>query len=141
LAPEELKDNDKDPEPQHRSTFLASWVMLVHGLYRQRVSVASQGDGNPPPARASAWAIIAAWKKELRTLLWAYAPVDIDSAAEVHAVPHWRNTFALSSWYGEPPDRRDPYNKVVIITFPGETSDQPEVSSQGPDLEAIVSEF
>ena len=125
-----------EEEVQLRSVFMASWAILTHCLYCKRVqsrdSAAPATNGYLAAAQGrAADAVIAAWKRELRCLLWAYARVDLDKPCETNGIASWRATFALRDWYDDPPDSADPYNKVVAIAFPPLEGDA--VVEESPD--------
>ena len=116
-----FKDKDVNSDSQLQSVFMASWVILVHALYRQRIRAATD-----PPAvdadltvrhRRAADSVLLAWMQELRCLLWAYASADMESTAQVKGIDSWRNSFALSEWYRSRPGG-DLLNLDVCISFP-----------------------
>ena len=87
-----------EEEVQLRSVFMASWAILTHCLYCKRVqsldSAAPATSGYLAAAQGrAADAVIAAWKRELRCLLWAYARVDLDKPCETNGIASWRATF------------------------------------------------
>ena len=143
LAPERVpKDEDWDKELQLRSVFMASWVMLVHGLYRLRAAAASAlANGEPRSPQndfqfqRAALAVMIAWRSELRDLLWAYARVNTDLPSERNGVFNWRATIALSEWYRDQPDSADGFNKIVAVSFPAHAGESAHDDGDAPDPE------
>jgi hypothetical protein len=129
VAPKCPDKDDWNKEHQLRSAFMASWVMLVHGLYRHRVATAvANRDRRDLPRtdaefRQAAALVVAAWKQELRSLLWAYAYVNMDMPSECMGIDRWRASFALFDWYRDIPGSRNIYNQHVAIAFPDELVD------------------
>ena len=104
---------------------MASWVMLVHGLYRLCAAAASalaNGELHSPQDdfqfQRAALAVMIAWQSELCDQLWAYARVNTDLPLERNGIFNWRATIALSEWYRDPPDFADGFNKIVAVSFP-----------------------
>ncbi len=144
VAPKVPQKAEWNEEHQLRSAFMASWAMLVHGLYRQRVAAAAANnadadhrarDRDDQEFRRTAALVVAAWKQELRNLLWAYARVDIDMPSERNGIDTWRASFALSEWHRDVPGGLNPFDQIVVIAFPDESRDDPG-AARADDLPA-----
>jgi hypothetical protein len=120
------EDGALDENPQR--VFMATWAIMVHALYRARTA-ASAGrsalvgrrvldDDRAPPCYFPALEAIQIWKAELRSLLQAYAPCDMNNPYERRGIPRWRAQFALHQWYKQ--RSAVEYDAKVVITFADE---------------------